>query len=396
MTAASDDLTRPLGMSAAPARRWPRLPLGRIAAAASAVALLGLGGALAWLGDPHGGEPHAVVAIVPRAVVPEVRPSNPQIREVGPESASRTASEVETASGVSVVRPDGQAAPGAVVIRVPEGPIRLNPAPDPRLVEKTRHGTLPRVGPDGARALSVYARPAAGALANGTAPIGRVAILVGGLGISAATTAEAMAKLPAPVTLAFAPYGTGLDGTVAKARDKGHEVMLQVPMEPFDYPDNDPGPHTLTVKGKAQENADKLAWVLGRVSGYTGLVNFMGARLTSDEAALTPILREVGARGLGFLDDGSSSRSLVTEVGPRTQVPAARADIVLDASPRPDAIDEALSRLEEKARTGSVAVGTASALPMTIDRIARWSRSLETRGILLVPVSSVLANPSRR
>ena len=32
---------------------------------------------------------------------------------------------------------------------------------------------------------------------------------------------------------------------VARAREAGHEVLLEVPMEPFDYPDNDPGPQTL-------------------------------------------------------------------------------------------------------------------------------------------------------
>ena len=92
-------------------------------------------------------------------------------------------------------------------------------------------------------------------------------------------------------------------------------------MEPFDYPDSDPGPHTLTTRAKPQENLDKLHWALGRFTGYTGVVNFMGAKLTSDEAALAPILREIGGRGLVFLDDGSSSRSLVGAVAPSAARP---------------------------------------------------------------------------
>ncbi|HYF55449.1 MAG TPA: divergent polysaccharide deacetylase family protein, partial [Salinarimonas sp.] len=177
---------------------------------------------------------------------------------------------------------------------------------------------------------------------------------------------------------------------VARARDDGHEVFLQVPMEPFDYPDNDPGPHTLTVKARAAENLDRLHWTMGRFAGYVGVVNFMGARLTADEASLAPILREIGARGLGFLDDGSSSRSQSLTAAGRTGVPAARAERVLDAVPRAEEIDRELARLEEAARRGGVAIATASALPLTVERIARWAKGLEAKGILLVPASAAM------
>jgi polysaccharide deacetylase 2 family uncharacterized protein YibQ len=195
------------------------------------------------------------------------------------------------------------------------------------------------------------------------------------------------------VTLAFAPYGTELERSVAQAREGGHEVMLQVPMEPFDYPENNPGPHTLTARAKPQENLDRLHWLMGRFTGYTGLVTFMGAKLTADEAAITPILREAAGRGLLVLDDGSSSRSVI-RTGATAQVPTLRAQAVVDAVARPDAIDRELARLEETARSRGFAIGTASALPMSVDRIARWAQALETKGIELVPVSA-LAEPGR-
>jgi polysaccharide deacetylase 2 family uncharacterized protein YibQ len=297
---------------------------------------------------------------------------------------------------VSVVRPDGAAAPGSLIIQVPDADGgKLRPAPDQRLVETSRHGLLPKIGADGSRPAKVYARPP-DTLPGGARPTARVALVVGGLGISPTTTADAVAKLPAPVTLAFAPYGGDLERHVAKAREDGHEVMLQVPMEPFDYPDNDPGPHTLTTRAKEQENIGRLHWVMSRFTGYVGIVNYMGGRITSDEAALAPILREVGSRGLVVLDDGSSSRSLVGQVGAGTTTPTARADMVLDGIPRPDAVDRQLERLEQLARQRGFAIGSASALPVTVDRIAHWSRSLEARGVLLVPVSSAFEPGGRR
>jgi polysaccharide deacetylase 2 family uncharacterized protein YibQ len=223
-----------------------------------------------------------------------------------------------------------------------------------------------------------------------------VALIVGGLGVSPTTTADAVAKLPAAVTLAFAPHGSDLEKHVAQAREDGHEVMLQAPMEPFDYPDNDPGPHTLTVRAGTQENIGHLHWAMGRFTGYVGVVNFMGARLTADEAALAPVLREIGSRGLVFVDDGSSSRSLAVQVGAGAGTPTARADLVVDGVPRPDTIDRQLDRLEQIARQRGFALGSASALPVTVERIAHWAKTLEARGINLVPVSGAFEQGERR
>jgi polysaccharide deacetylase 2 family uncharacterized protein YibQ len=398
----SNDLMKPLGVDRPEPKPWRlKVPVARIVGGVLVVVAGCISLYVSFANDPLGGEPHALVPIEGAGrtgpASEERSPAPAPSTQASAEPRTRAnASEVEAGSGVSVVRPDGAAAPSSVLIQVPDAlGGRLKPAPDQRLAEQSRYGLLPKIGADGARAAKVYARPP-DALASGARPSARVAIVVGGLGISAAATAEAVAKLPAPVTLAFAPYGGDLDRTVAAARDDGHEVMLQAPMEPFDYPDNDPGPHTLTVRAKGQENMGHLHWAMGRFTGYVGVVNFMGAKLTADEAALAPILREIGARGLVFLDDGSSSRSLVGQVGPGAGTPTARADMVLDSVPRPDTVDRQLERLEQLARQRGFAIGTASALPVTVDRIAQWARTLEARGVLLVPVSSAFEQGDRR
>jgi uncharacterized protein len=353
---------------------------------ASAALLAAVVGYVQFFGDPQGGIPKVAVEIGTRP--PSKPPAPPTASTERPSSGPQSAETVESGSGVSVVRGDGSAAPQSIIVRVPdEATLALNPAPDRRLVETTRFGTLPRVGPDGARPLDVYARAATG-LPGGAKPAARVAIVVGGLGISASGTAEAITKLPPAVTLAFAPYGQELERLAAQARESGHEIMLQVPMEPFDYPDSDPGPHTLRAAARPAENIEHLHWAMGRLTGYVGLMNYMGGKLTADGQALAPILRETGARGLGFLDDGSSSRSVAASL--KGDTPVARAEVVIDATGRADGIDRALERLEAAARSGSIAIGTATALPLSVERIARWAKGLEARGILLVPASAGL------
>ena len=400
MAVTSDDLTRPLGFDrdGKSVRRKLPIALAICAAGLSLVTAAVLYAAI--FGDAGGGIPTARVEIA--ATMPSAVPASAGPAEARPTSSDQAAppkapdtsgTAIEHASGVTVVRAGGSAAPESIIIRIPDPP-RAGPtaAADPRLLETSRYGLLPRLGPDGSRAMDVYARPAGPAAADSTK--GRVAIVVGGLGISQTSSADALSRLPGAVSLALAPYGADIDKLAGRARESGHEILLQVPMEPFDYPDSDPGPHTLTAAGRPAENLDHLHWAMGRLAGYVGVVNYMGGKLTADERALAPVLKDVGGRGLAFLDDGSSSRSVALRIA--GEVPVARADLVLDAIPRADAIDKALEKLEMNALSSGLAIGTASALPLSIERIVRWAGNLADRGIQLVPVSAAFRAGSRQ
>ena len=191
----------------------------------------------------------------------------------------------------------------------------------------------------------------------------RIALLVGGMGLSSRATEAAIAALPGAVTLGFAPYGAGLARQTALAREAGHELVLEIPMEPFDFPRDNPGPHTLVADAGKAGNSDNLTWLMSRFTGYAGVANFLGGKFTADEAALTPVLRAFATRGLFYVDDGTSARSLAMTLAPGQALAAARADIVLDSAGGPGAIEAALARLEAIARDKGLAIGVASALP---------------------------------
>jgi polysaccharide deacetylase 2 family uncharacterized protein YibQ len=166
-------------------------------------------------------------------------------------------------------------------------------------------------------------------------------------------------------------------------------------MEPFAAADEDPGPHTLRTDRSPEATIDDLHWLMTRFPGYAGMTNFLGGRFTADEAALAPVLRETKDRGLFYLDDATSPRSVAGALASRAGLAFARADIVLDADKSPEAVDAALTRLETAARKNGLAIGSATGLPVSIDRIARFARTLEERGIALVPVSAAASIPSR-
>ena len=381
-----EELHRPLGVGETPSRR-PSL-----AAALATAAVLVSAGLIAYLArleDRLAGEPFAV------ATIDQAPPAPPPRAPAGPAPSGppeqMSASQIEAQSGVKVVRTGGATAPGSLIIEVPTAiGLQLNPAPDERLVEKSRYGPLPRIGADGARPADVYARPPLVPANLKGAP--RVALLVGGLGLSEEGTSQAIRQLPGAVSLGFAPYGAAVERLVAEARGAGHETILQVPMEPFDYAADNPGPHTLRTSASESQVLDDLHWLMARFSGYVGLANYLGAKFTADEGALSPVLRDVAARGLLYVDDGSSPRSLARSLAGRQNLPSVVADVVIDSTPTAPAIDEALTRLEALARANGSAVGVASALPISVDHIGRWARALEARGLALTPISAIVTH----
>ena len=193
----------------------------------------------------------------------------------------------------------------------------------------------------------------------------RVGIVVGGLGLDAASTEAAIAKLPPAVSLGFAPYGQNLADVVSRAREAGHEALLQAPMEAFGGAP--PGPHMLTTAASEAENRESLQWMMGRFTGYIGVENYLGGKFTADRAALAPVLAELASRGLAYLDDGSSPRSLAMSLAGDLHLRAGAADVVIDATPTPEAIEAALTRLEGIARREGAAIGVATALPQNLD-----------------------------
>ena len=394
----ADDLNAPLGQHKR--KRLLNLP---VSAPQLLAGVLGLSGVVvvAWaalVNDPLGGEPTAVVAT-------KAPPSTKTARDGDRDGKQHARHDGEAGSAPNAPEAAAKAVeappPGSRTVTIIDGSSGARqqftipgnsdgaskPLLDPKLVEATRHGAIPKIGPDGVRPSARYARPRDLPANKKDSPL--ISIVIGGLGIGASGTADAFAKLPATVTFALAPYGTDLEKLAERARADQHELLLQVPMEPFDYPDNDPGPQTLLTSLTSEQNVDRLHWLMSRFQGYVGLMSYMGARFTASEQGLAPVLRDTAQRGLIYVDDGSSSRSIAGQLAGAHNLPFARTDIVLDTVPTPVEIDRALARLEMKARDSGVAVGFATAQPATIARIADWAKKVEARGIFLVPITMV-------
>ncbi len=387
-----------------------------------AVLLLGIGWLVFFPGDA--GEPAVTVAVSPPppkppAPPPSASPSAPGSSIDLPPGFGIAPVKPQSAPGDSPASQQQQAAnqpqPGApalgqpatvqtVAVPAPPGPppalppppedetasISLVRVPVAELVEDSQYGPLPKVATDGRRPIDVYARPSKYAVKAAPGERPRIAVLINGMGLSDGVTAEAIKGLPAPISVAYGAYGRNLQDWVERARGAGHEVLLQVPLEPLDYPTNDPGPHTLLTSLPPEENMKRLQWLMSRFTGYVGVTNQMGAKFETTQASLAPMLEEIKARGLLFVDDGTVKDSAGAQVAGAIGLDYAAADVQIDAVPSPDDINKALARLEAVAKEKGAAIGVASAKPATIKQISQWAGQLQGKGIVLIPVSAAI------
>ncbi len=380
-----DDLEKPLMPRAGRKSLRPRSRVdGALALACVVGATLAFVGLWAMLADdPLGGEPVAVAAIERRTPPPPAQAGQTTPTPSQPGAAVR--------DGVPIVRPgDPMPKAGPVIIRIPgaddqpaEGQAPSS-AIQTALLEDSRYGPLPRIGADGRRPLDVYARPQ-----PPTAAKARVALIVANLGVSREATDTATGSLPPPVTLAFSPYGKDVGEQVEKARARGHEILIQAPMEPYGYPGNDTGPQTLLTSLPAPANLERLRWALGRAKGYVGVAPLGGGKFLETDAALTPMFTELARRGVMFAAPaGGESRADVAaaQAGLVHARPATQIDLVAEAS----AIDAALADLERAAKADGTAVGWATASPLSLKRIAAWAEKLADRGVALAPISAAV------
>ena len=239
------------------------------------------------------------------------------------------------------------------------------------------NGLLPIIAPDGRTPFEAYRRPF---MANGRP---KVALIVGGLGLNTRMTQQAIETLPAEITLSFSPYAEGLQGWIDAARAHGHEVLLETPMEPLDYPENDPGAFTLLANTQNAENIKKLEQVMSRATGYFGLTNYLGSRFLTSDAAYQSFSAALRGRGLAFVDDGSAS--LRRDGG----VARGSAERIIDDQLTQGAINQQLLALEAGALQRGSALGAGFAYPVTLEKVAQWSRGLDQRGFQLAPASAL-------
>jgi len=214
-----------------------------------------------------------------------------------------------------------------------------------------------------------------------------IAIVLDDVGVVKSHAEQAIA-LPPEITLSLMTYAAHVDDMAKRARAKGHELLVHVPMEPLSNK-IDPGPKALGVANGDAEILARLRWGLDRFDGYIGINNHMGSRFTQDERGMGVVMRELKRRNLLFLD----SKTIATSVGDRLAVELGVAhvlrDVFLDDDMSGTAVLQQLALAERVARENGHAIAIGHPHPATIAALKAWLPRAKAAGFVIVPLSTV-------
>lgn len=306
-----------------------------------------------------------------------------------PESATESAAESETES-------ESQPAPheSGEAAQPPASPtladtMSIKPAAvplaaiNPSLQEQTSVGTLPRTGPKGLKPWRYYAKPYSH---KGHLPT--IAVLITGLGQNKSVS-EGAIRLPENFSLSFSPYARELSSWTNAARIAGHEILLDLPLEPSNFPASDPGPYGLLIGKGDQENANRMQWLMSRIEGYTGFVTPQNEAFSANSAAFKALLDLLSSRGLMIVMEHEPAKNETKKILDASTTPYTIADIRIDEELSESAIKARLEALEKLASKRGYAVGIAQSYPLTIQQLQAWSDELEKNGYTLVPITFI-------
>jgi len=263
------------------------------------------------------------------------------------------------------------------------GPALAEPT-DETMIENSPQGPLPKISSEGRTPMQVFSRPF-----DGPPDGARLAAIVTGLGFSKAVTQAAIDLLPSEVALAFNPYAPNINEWAMMARTAGHEVLIMVPLEPDNFPLTDPGPQALMTFNAEDENRFRLEFLLSRMSGYVGMMTFLGSKYNKSEDHVRTLLDELRVRGLMFIEGaphlGSLAPALATEMG----VPRAVSDLMVDEIPSNVDINAKLAELEKVILDQKAVVIQIGPYPISIRRLATWMETLGQKNIALAPITAL-------
>lgn len=263
--------------------------------------------------------------------------------------------------------------------------IPLIKAPIEGLSRQSPYGNIPTKSNDGDTAFLRYAKSVQTPVNAKT-----VAIIIGGLGLNPDITTRAILELPPEVTLSFAAHTPQLQNWINRARENGHEVLLEIPMQTNGVPSNEAN-RTLTVTPDIAANTRRLDWLLSRASGYFGVTNYNGDEFMSRSDLVAPFMTYLEKAGLSLIFDGSFEAVALPALATSSRLPYIEAELVLDVTNDRTLINANLDKLADNANEGGAPIGIGFAYQNTINAVTIWAAAAPEKGLVLVPASHLMS-----
>ena len=264
------------------------------------------------------------------------------------------------------------------------------PLPDPVIKEPTLEPAIEPIITPVAPSVTMLANWQINAVESDI-PAGypRLVVVIDDIGMSTAVS-QKLAKLPAPLTLAFLPYATRLGYQSRLVASYGHELLVHMPMAPKSLNVN-PGNNALLDDLDKVEFERRLNWNLSRFEGFIGINNHMGSSLTEHTKEMRWVMTELKSRGLVFLDSVTTSDSVAASQAQLAGVPTLSRNVFLDNNRDRAAILKQFKLAMRMSQRRGLSIAIGHPYPETIAVLKEWLPKLNSQGIILTPLSAAIS-----
>lgn len=221
---------------------------------------------------------------------------------------------------------------------------------------------------------------------------GKVAIIIDDLGSNLKVIHELLA-IDAPIAFSILPYGSHSADMAEIAHRAGREVILHLPMEPHNFPEENPGEGALFLQMDDGELVKQIEMDLEAIPHIRGVNNHMGSRFMENEAKLSVIMQRIKEKKLFFVDSMTTTHSTGQHVAEKLRVPFAVRKIFIDNGHDFDDTYNRLINIMGRKNNGKpepmLLIGHPH--PGTIRALRKSIPLLKEKKIEIVPVSDIIS-----
>ena len=156
-----------------------------------------------------------------------------------------------------------------------------------------------------------------------------LAIVIDDLGNKMEGTEEIL-SLKVPLTIAIMPFLESTKEDAETAFNKGHEVIVHLPMEPKKGKKSWLGPGAITTDLSDQEIRKRVEKAIEDVPHAVGMNHHMGSKVTENERIMRIVLQVCKEHGLFYLDSKTTGKSVVGKIASELEVPYLENNIFFD------------------------------------------------------------------
>ncbi|AIL65168.1 Divergent polysaccharide deacetylase [Rickettsiales bacterium Ac37b] len=212
-------------------------------------------------------------------------------------------------------------------------------------------------------------------------------IIIADAGLNAENTKKLL-SLPKTTSIGLSPYGYNLPTLSKSFSNAGYNLLMYLPLEPINYPNDDAGNYALLRSMNAQEILQKLEFLVSRVENILGFYTMPKEQFTSSEEKVLSLLAFIKSKELLFVSNKGNIN--IQKVKESLDLTSVSVDLILDEDLSPEGINKQLYILEEILKSQGKAVIIGRAYPLTLEMLYKWIATLHNKNIILVDINEFI------